>query len=265
MDGVSLGPLFLRWNGLLVALGVSVGALIAALEARRRYRDADVVYYLFMPLLVWGWIGSRLWHVLTPPLSSVQLGLTTRHYLSHPLDILSFWIGGFGVPGAILGGTIALWVVCRKDELPFWDVADILAPGLAVAHATGRIGNYFNHELHGLPAILPWAIFIPVENRLAGFEQAEFYHPLFAYEAIPVFALAAILLWFSRGRMAERLKPGELFLAYLGGYSVIRFFLEFLRLDSALIGGVNANQVFFTVLFAACAVILVRRRLVRVL
>ena len=265
MDGVSIGPLFLRWNGLLIALGVSIGALIAALEARRRYHDTDIVYYLFMPLLLWGWIGARLWHVLTPPLSSVQLGLTTGHYLSHPLDILSFWIGGFGVPGAILGVTIALWINCRKDGLPFWDVADIFAPGFVIAHAIGRLGNYFNRELYGLPSKLPWAVSIPLENRLAGYEQVEFYHPLFAYEAIPLLGLAAVLIWLSRGRFADRLKPGELFLAYLGGYAVIRFLLEFLRLDVSLVNGVNANQAFFVVIFLLCAGILVRRRLTQIL
>ena len=262
MDGVSLGPLLLRWNGLLVALGVSIGALIAALEARRRSHDTEIIYYLFMPLLIWGWVGSRLWHVLTPPLSSVQLGLTTGRYLSHPLDILSFWIGGFGIPGAILGGTIALWVVCRKDGLPFWDVTDIMAPGLALAHAIGRIGNYFNHELYGLPSTLPWAIFIPLENRLIGYEQAEYYHPLFVYEAVPVLVLAAALFWLSHGRYAEGLKPGDLYLTYLGGYSISRFFLEFLRLDGSFINGVNVNQVFFVFLLLLCAGVFIRRRLV---
>ncbi len=265
MDGVSLGPLLLSWNGLLIAFGVSVGAFISALEARRHSHEVELIYFLFMPLLIWGWIGSRLWHVLTPPLSSVQLGLTTGHYLSHPLDILSFWIGGFGIPGAILGGTIALWFVCRKDGLPFWDVTDILAPGLAVAHAIGRIGNYFNHELYGLPSALPWAIFIPPENRLIGYEQVEFYHPLFAYEAIPVLVLAVVLFWLSRGGYEDSLNPGGLFLAYLGGYSIIRFFLEYLRLDVSLINGVNVNQVFFALLLFLVAGVLIRRRLVQVL
>ncbi|MCK6583381.1 MAG: prolipoprotein diacylglyceryl transferase, partial [Anaerolineales bacterium] len=89
MEGVTFGPLFLRWNGLLIALGIAVGAFASALEARRRFNDAEIVYHIFVPVTLWSWIGSRLWHVLTPPLSSVQLGLTTGHYLSHPLDILS--------------------------------------------------------------------------------------------------------------------------------------------------------------------------------
>lgn len=265
MGEVALGPLVMRWNGILIALGISIGALIAAVEARRRSEEADVIYFLFMPLLIWGWIGSRLWHVFTPALSSVQLGLTTGHYLSHPLDILSFWTGGFGIPGAILGGTIALWVICRKEELPFWGVADILAPGLVLAHAIGRVGNYFNFELYGSPSSLPWAIFIPMENRLIGYEQVEFYHPLFAYEAIPLLIFSGILIWLPRSRFADHLRPGEIFLFYLGGYSIIRFFLEFLRLDVALVSGVNVNQAFFACLLLVCAGFFIRRRLVQVL
>jgi phosphatidylglycerol:prolipoprotein diacylglycerol transferase len=261
MEGISLGPLFLRWSGLLLAIGFSLGAFVSALEARRRYQDAEIIYHLFVPLLLWGWIGSRLWHVLTPPLSSVQLGLTTRHYLSHPLDILSFWTGGFGIPGAILGGTIALWIICRKDELPFWEMTDLLALGIAIAHALGRVGNFFNQELYGLPTNLPWAIFISPENRLIGFEQVEFYHPLFAYEALLVAVCAILLFRLPRGRFADRLKPGELYLIYLAFYSLIRFFLEFLRLDVALVDGININQLFFGALFALSAFVFMRRRL----
>jgi len=264
-DGVTLGPLLLRWNGLLIALGIAFGALVSAIEAKRRFQDAEIIYYLFVPVTLWTWIGSRLWHVLTPPLSSVQLGLTTGHYLSHPLDVLSFWVGGFGIPGAILGGTIALWWAARKEELPFWQLADVLAPGVLLAQVIGRAGNFFNQELYGLPTKLPWAIFIQPENRLPGYEQVERYHPLFAYEMFPALAGFILLLWFSRGRFAERLKAGDVYLVYLAYYSLVRFLLEFLRLDVALVNGINANQVFFAILFIIASGILVRRWLASVL
>lgn len=247
-EGFSLGPLDIRWSGLLIALGIACAALLSALEANRRFRDSEIVYYLFLPVVIWGWVGSRLWHVLTPPLSSVQLGLTTAHYLSHPLDILSFWIGGFGITGAIIGGTAALWFLARKEQLPFWELADMLAPGLALALGIGRIGNYFNQELYGLPTNLPWGIFIDPAHRLPEYEQVSFYHPLFAYEAILCLLIFALLLWLSRGRFSESFRPGELFLIFLASYSLVRGLLEFLRLDAALINGINANQVFFVIL-----------------
>lgn len=265
MEGVDLGIVLLRWNGLLIALGLALGALVAALEARHRYQDTEIIYYLFVPLTVWGWIGARLWHVFTPPLSSVQLGLTTEHYFSNPLDILAFWIGGFGIPGAILGGVIVLWWLSRKDNLPFSEMADLLAPGLALAQAVGRLGNYFNQEIYGLPTNLPWAIYIQPDHRLVGYEQVEWYHPLFAYESLLMLGVFILLLWLTRGGMAQALFDGDLFLTYLASYSLIRFLLEALRLDVALVNGLNANQLFFALLFLIIAGILFRRRLAPVL
>lgn len=259
MEGISLGPLLLRWNGLLIALGVIFGALLFALELKRRGYETEIAYHLFMPLMIWGLIGARLWHIFTPPLSSVQLGLTTAHYFSHPLDALMFWIGGFGIPGAIIAGILVLYLFTRKYELPFWDLADMMAPGLALAMAIGRVGNYFNQELYGLPTEMPWAVFIDQPGRLLGYEQVMFYHPLYAYEAVMNLVNLGLLLWVSR-RVADRFRSGGIFLIYLAFYSIVRFMLEFLRLDVALVAGVNANQVFFALLFIASTILLWRRR-----
>jgi phosphatidylglycerol:prolipoprotein diacylglycerol transferase len=201
-----------------------------------------------LPLTIWGLIGARLWHILTPPLSSVQLGLTTHHYLSHPLDVLAVWVGGFGIPGAILGGTIALFVFSRNNQLSFWALADILAPGIALAQVIGRLTNYFNQELYGLPTNLSWAVFIEPSYRLIGYEAIERYHPLFAYEMILNLINLILILWLG-DKYFTKLKTGHLFLIYLTFYSVARFCLEFLRLDVSLIHNININQVFFALLF----------------
>lgn len=252
-EGFLIGPWLMRWHAFLLVLGLMAGALLAACETKRRGHDSEVIYYLFLPLMVWGTVGARLWHILTPPLSSVQLGLTTMYYLSHPLDALAFWVGGFGIPGAIVGGSLALSVFARRQGLLFWDLADQLAPGLALAQTIGRLGNYFNQELYGLPSRLPWAIFIQPANRLIGYKSIEFYHPLFAYEMILNLANMVLLLWLAR-QFAGRLKPGDLFLAYLAVYSVIRISLEFLRLDTALVSGININQLFFAFLFVCAGI-----------
>lgn len=265
MDGVTLGPILMRWNGLLIALGIAFGALLAALESRRRFHDPEIIYYLFVPVTVGGWLGARLWHVFTPPLSSVQLGLTTSHYLSNPLDILAFWVGGFGIPGTIIGGLVALWFAARKVDLPLWELTDVLAPGLLLAQSIGRLGNYFNQELYGLPTDLPWAIFIQPDHRLRGYEQFEFYHPLFAYEVLLTLGGVILLLWLARGKFANRLKTGDLFLVYLAYYSFVRFLLEALRLDVALVNNVNVNQVFFALLLIVAFGVFTRRRLAPVL
>ena len=249
MEGLPIGPFLLRWNGVFIALGVACGGFISALRLRQRYQDSEIILYLFTPIVVWGWLGARLWHVFTPPLSSIELDLTTTHYLSHPLDILAAWIGGYGIPGALLGGTFGLWLAARKEELPFWQLADILAPGALLAQVIGRVGNYFNQEIYGLPTTLPWGIFIEPQNRLNGFEQIEFYHPLFAYEMILNALALVFLLRLAGGAYAEKLPTGGVFLIYLTVSSAIRFSLEFLRLDKALVNGVNINLIFFTLLF----------------
>jgi phosphatidylglycerol:prolipoprotein diacylglycerol transferase len=258
MEGISLGPLLLRWNGILIALGLAMGALLAAREAIKHNYDPEIIYSLFLPLTIWGMIGARLWHILTPPLSSVELGLTTQYYFSHLTDFVAFWIGGFGIPGAWIGGALALYYFARKNELPFFELTDILAPGLALAQAIGRLGNYFNQELYGLPTNLPWKIFIDPASRLSGFETAHFYHPLFAYESLLNFANMIFLLWLSR-RFADSLRHGDLFLTYLGIYSLIRFLLEFLRLDVSLVNGFNINQVFFAIVFVCVGISMVLR------
>ena len=257
-EGLSLGPLLLRWNGLLIALGLAMGALIAAREAIKRNYDPEIIYSLFLPLTIWGMIGARLWHILTPPLSSVELGLTTQYYFSHLTDFVAVWIGGFGIPGAWIGGSLALYYFARKNEFPFWEMADILAPGLVLAQAIGRLGNYFNQELYGLPTSLPWKIFIDPTSRLSGFEKINFYHPLFAYELLLNFASMFFLFWLAR-RFAGILKMGDLFLAYLGVYSLIRFLLEFLRLDVSLVNGFNINQMFFAIVFICAGIGMVLR------
>jgi phosphatidylglycerol---prolipoprotein diacylglyceryl transferase len=253
MDGISLGPILLRWNGLLIMIGVACGGILATLDARRRNYDPEVIQDLIVPVMIWGTIGARLWHVFTPPLSSVQLGLTTQHYLSHPLDLLAIWVGGLGFPGALIGGLIALYLFCRIYEFNFWELADILAPAIALGQAIGRLGNYFNQELYGLPTAAAWKIFISPEHRLAGYEAVEFYHPLFAYESILSLLNLVLIVWVSH-RFSERLRIGGLFLLYVFNASVIRFLLEFLRLDVALVNGFNVNQVFMALLALSCAV-----------
>ncbi len=258
MDGISLGPVLLRWNGLLIMLGFALGGILAARETKRRGFDSEILLDLALPLLIWGTIGARLWHVFTPPLSSVELGLTTEHYLTHPLDLFAIWIGGLGFPGAVIAGAIGLFIFCRKYGLSFGEWADMLAPSLALGQVLGRIGNFINQELYGLPTELPWKIFIGPEHRLAGYEAVKFYHPLFAYESILSFFNLLFLIWISR-RFAGRFKTGDLFLVYLFTYGIIRFSLEYLRLDVALINGVQVNQAFMAAVVLASGVVLCLR------
>ncbi|MBM3150743.1 MAG: prolipoprotein diacylglyceryl transferase [Chloroflexi bacterium] len=248
-------PFRIYFYGILITLGVLAAALLSVREAKRRGLDPEMVWDMLFWLVLAGIIGARLWHVLTPSVSS---GLTVSYYLTHPLDILDVRSGGLGIPGGIIGGAVALWIYARKHKINALVWMDVAVPGVALAQAIGRWGNFFNQELYGAATDLPWKIFISPENRLQGYTDVEYYHPLFLYESLWNLANMALLLWLGR-RFKDSLKPGDLMLVYCIGYPVGRFLLEFLRLDIAQIGGVNANQTFMAVVALAAAITLFLR------
>lgn len=247
-EGFSVGPFFVRFYGIILMSGAVAGAFLATREARRRGYDPEIVWDLFIYLLIGGIVGARIWHILTPSPSS---GVTTSWYLSHPLDALAVWKGGLGIPGAVIGGLIALYFYSRKTGINFAEWTDIGAPSLALGQAIGRWGNFVNQELYGAPTNLPWKIYIDPDHRLANYQSVEYYHPLFLYESLWNLMNLFLLLWISR-RFAGSLKNGDVFLTYLIVYPLGRFLLDFLRLDASLVGGININQTVMAVV-ALCA------------
>ena len=260
-QGFQLGPLFIRYYGIILMLGALAGAWLATLEVKRRGRDPEIVWDLLIWLIIGGVIGARLWHVFTPSPSAIAEGRTTMFYLTHPFDLINLRNGGLGIPGAVIGGLIALFFFTRKHGLNFAEWTDIAAPSLALGQAIGRWGNFVNQELYGAPTNLPWKIYIEPQYRLPGFENQEYYHPLFLYESLWNLANMALLLWLNR-RYGERLKNGDVFLVYLIVYPVGRFLLDFLRLDASMLGGINANQTVMAVIavFSALALFLRHRK-----
>jgi phosphatidylglycerol:prolipoprotein diacylglycerol transferase len=260
IDGFAIGPLFVRFYGIIIMLGAVAGGWLATREVKRRGGDPEVVWDLLVYLIIGGVVGARLWHIFTPPPSSIEQGITTAFYLTHPFDAMAIWRGGLGIPGAVIGGGVALWLYARKHKMSFVEWADIAAPSLALGQAIGRWGNYFNQELYGAPTNLPWKIFIDPAHRVSGFGNYEYFHPLFLYESLWNFANMILLIWMTR-HYEGRLKTGDVFLAYLVIYPVGRFLLDFLRLDASQIGGINANQTFMAVVAAAAAAALILRHL----
>lgn len=256
-EGFSIGPLFVRFYGIILMSGAVAGAFLATREAKRRGYNPEIVWDLFVYLLIGGIIGARIWHILTP---SPSTGVTAAWYLSHPLDALAVWKGGLGIPGAIIGGLIALYFYSRRTGVNFAEWTDIGAPGLALGQAIGRWGNFVNQELYGAPTNLPWKIFIAPEKRLAGYLDVAYYHPLFLYESLWNLMNLFLLLWISR-RFTGSLKNGDIFLTYLVVYPLGRFLLDFLRLDASMVGGLNINQtVMAVVAVGAGAALYLRHR-----
>ncbi|HXD10247.1 MAG TPA: prolipoprotein diacylglyceryl transferase [Anaerolineales bacterium] len=257
--GFFIGPLEVRFYGIIIVSGAVLGAWLASREAKRRGHNPDIVWDLLIYLMIGGIIGARIWHIFTPSPNILVRDTITGEMVNpyfaggtvHLLDILAIWKGGLGIPGAVIAGAVVLYFYSRVNQLNFAEWADIIAPSLALGQSIGRWGNYFNQELYGAPTNLPWKIFIDPAHRLAGYLDVEYYHPLFFYESIWNFFNVCLLIWLSR-RHADRLKTGDIFLIYLIVYPVGRFLLDFLRLDASMVGGLNINQTVMGIV-ALCA------------
>jgi phosphatidylglycerol:prolipoprotein diacylglycerol transferase len=238
--------LTIRYYGIILMSAALLIAWVAEILARRRNFDPEIVWDMFLWIVVGCVVGARIWHILTPPDSMVEAGMNTAYYLTHPFDAINLTRGGLGFPGAVIGGALAMYIYCRRNKLSFLVWGDIAVPGIALGHAFGRLGNWVNHEVYGAPApaTLPWAIYIPPEYRLPEFMGYDLYHPLFLYEMIlNIVNFAILIVVGQKYREQLKLKDGDLILLYLFNYGVIRFFLEFLRLDTSPVLGININQV----------------------
>jgi prolipoprotein diacylglyceryl transferase len=219
-NGLHLGPFFVHAYGLAYVVAVIAAIAITTRRWTSRGGSEDLVREVALWGFPAGLIGGRLYFLAT---SWDQ----APHTWWGPFAI---WQGGLGIWGGIAGGTLAgLWVLRRRgaDVARFLDAA---APGLLVAQAIGRVGNYFNQELFGGPTSLPWGLQIDPAHRPAGYQQYATFHPTFLYELIWNLALAGALVWLGRRRKIAA--PG-LFALYVAGYSGFRIFEETLRVDPA--------------------------------
>ena len=256
-EGIIIGPLFLHYYGLIIMLGVLAAVCLAINLGKKRGYDPDTYWDMVPWMLILGILGARLWHVMFPSVSS---GLTFEWYLRHPGEIPAIWKGGLGIPGGVIGGCFGIWLFCRRRNIPYADFMDTIAPALPLGQAIGRWGNFINQELYGKPSTLPWAITIDPAYRAPEYAEIAKYHPLFLYESLFNLILAACL-WKADRSESVNLQRGSLFLIYLIAYPTARFLLEFLRLDTAQVGGINMNQVIMAVTaVTAGAVLLIRER-----
>lgn len=257
--GFQVGPFTVHYYGIVILIGITAALFLTSWQAKKRETNLDFLLDALPWIFVGGVIGARIWHILTPPDSMVARGITTRYYLTHLLEALAIWKGGVGIIGAVLGGSLALWLYARRkgESAAIW--LDILAPGIALAQAFGRWGNFINQEVYGLPSDLPWAIFIDPQHRLAGYSQVATYHPLFLYESLWSLLNMAFLLLI-QARYREKIKTGSLFLIYLIFYGAGRIGLEFLRLDKSSWQGLNLNQIAMSLVVIIASFLLYNRQ-----
>lgn len=227
-----LGPVPLRAYALAIILGivaaVSIGDRRWVARGGRPGQVADVAGWA----VPFGIVGGRLYHVLTSPQQYFGDG-------GHPVQALYIWRGGLGIWGAIALGALGAWIACRRQGIQLPRFADAVAPGIAVAQAIGRWGNWFNQELFGRPTTLPWGLRID-PGRTGTVPGAVAYQPTFLYESLWLIGVAALVVWADR---RFRLDRGRVFALYLMGYTVGRSWIEALRIDPANhILGLRLNQ-----------------------
>jgi phosphatidylglycerol:prolipoprotein diacylglycerol transferase len=259
---VEIGPLALHWYGLLIVTGILLGATVARFLARRAGKDPDIVWDMMMVVVLFGIVGARAYHVFSQPAGSL---LGWDYYRANPLEAFAIWQGGLGIYGAIAGGAVGVVAFSAFRNLNVLRWLDFLAPGLAIGQSIGRWGNYINQELYGPPTTLPWGLAIDAAHRIPPFtDLAEYpastrFHPSFLYESLATLVLCLALLWIAeRWRGARR--PGDLFLGYLLGYAVIRFFIEYLRPDAWTLGAMATAQWIAIGLVVVSVLALVGRR-----
>ncbi|HYO41849.1 MAG TPA: prolipoprotein diacylglyceryl transferase [Candidatus Limnocylindrales bacterium] len=249
-----LGPIPVYWYGIGYAVGLAATYIVITREARRRGLDARLVDNGIILVAVAALIGGRLYHVI----DQWQL------YKDDPLKIVLPPYTGLGVFGGIITGTIAVFLFTRWKKQSFWKWADVIAPGLFVMQAIGRVGNFFNQELYGPPTDLPWGIAIDCAHRTVDYPCTTFpvettgFHPLFLYESVSGILGAITLLWIAR-RWGPKMRPGDLFLMWVIWYSVVRFALETLRSQNWTVGGIPTAMIVSTVLVVISVAILLWR------
>lgn len=204
--------------GLIISIAIFVSIKVA--EKIIEKENEDILWGLSLWAIVTGIMGARLYHVLD----------YFDFYFKSPMKIFYIWDGGLGILGAILGGAVGISVYLKikgKKILPWLDLISVVMP---LGQSIGRWGNFFNKEIFGKPTTLPWGIYISPEKRPLMFFQNEKFHPLFIYESI-LNLILFIILYRTYRKNRNELKSGFFTSLYLIGYSVIRFALEFLRID----------------------------------
>jgi len=254
------GPFAIRWYGLLIVLGALAAAYIGTIEARRKREDPEHVWNLLIWALILGIIGARIYHVLSTP-SGASRGFS-YYFFEHPFtdltifgavvpfpSALMIWEGGIGIFGGLVGGTLAVIIYTNRHKLNVWRWLDILAPGMLLAQAIGRWGNYFNQELYGPPTDLPWGILItnvnqriPPFNDLTAYPLTATFHPVFLYESMWNLLGFVLMMWVAR-KFADRLLDGDLVSFYLVWYPAGRMLVETLRPDAWTMSGIPTAQI----------------------
>ncbi|HGZ7599525.1 TPA: prolipoprotein diacylglyceryl transferase [Staphylococcus aureus] len=245
----NLGPLSVRWYGIIIAVGILLGYFVAqrALVKAGLHKDTlvDIIFYSAL----FGFIAARIYFVI----------FQWPYYVENPSEIIKIWHGGIAIHGGLIGGFIAGVIVCKVKNLNSFQIGDIVAPSIILAQGIGRWGNFMNHEAHGGPVSRAFLEKLHLPNFIIEnmYINGQYYHPTFLYESIWDVAGFIILV-----NIRKHLKLGETFFLYLTWYSIGRFFIEGLRTDSLMLtSNIRVAQLVSILLILISISLIVYRRI----
>lgn len=245
----NLGPLSVRWYGIIIAVGILLGYFVAqrALVKAGLHKDTlvDIIFYSAL----FGFIAARIYFVI----------FQWSYYAENPSEIIKIWHGGIAIHGGLIGGFIAGVIVCKVKNLNPFQIGDIVAPSIILAQGIGRWGNFMNHEAHGGPVSRAFLEQLHLPNFIIEnmYINGQYYHPTFLYESIWDVAGFIILV-----NIRKHLKLGETFFLYLTWYSIGRFFIEGLRTDSLMLtSNIRVAQLVSILLILISISLIVYRRI----
>ncbi|HAR3944338.1 TPA: prolipoprotein diacylglyceryl transferase [Staphylococcus aureus] len=245
----NLGPLSVRWYGIIIAVGILLGYFVAqrALVKAGLHKDTlvDIIFYSAL----FGFIAARIYFVI----------FQWPYYEENPSEIIKIWHGGIAIHGGLIGGFIAGVIVCKVKNLNPFQIGDIVAPSIILAQGIGRWGNFMNHEAHGGPVSRAFLEQLHLPNFIIEnmYINGQYYHPTFLYESIWDVAGFIILV-----NIRKHLKLGETFFLYLTWYSIGRFFIEGLRTDSLMLtSNIRVAQLVSILLILISISLIVYRRI----
>jgi len=245
-----IGPLTIRWYGLMIAVAILAGLWLAVREGERKGIERQKIYDFAFYVILAGIVGARTYFVLFSDLS---------YYLAHPLKIMAFWEGGLAIHGTILAGVIvAIWFTW-KEKIPFWRWTDTLAPSLILGQAIGRIGCFLNGDAHGLPTTLPWGLIYSADSPAGQMFPGQPLHPTQLYEMGLNLVIFGVLWKLRKNNYFD----GFLFLLYVILYSPIRILVENFRADKlTYFGNISAAQTLgmAAIVFSFALMIFLNRR-----
>lgn len=246
----SLGPLSVRWYGVIIALGIVLAFVVAQKEMVKRGFHPDYLTDLLIWAVPIAIISARIYYVI----------FKWDFYSQNPGKIIEIWNGGIAIHGALIGSFITAYIFTRKRGTSFWKVADIVAPSILIGQAIGRWGNFINQEAHGGEVTRTFLENLMLPNWIIEqmYIDGKYYHPTFLYESVWNFVGVIILLLLRK----VKLRRGEMVLFYAVWYSIGRFFIEGMRTDSLyLIGELRTAQVVSIVTIVIAIILFVYRRM----